>query len=74
MTVNSTEISRQGLLLYPAEKYIVIQVARDLFEGNESQAIRHMIREYAKRNLAVPEGGQVPLVDTRAPYQAQTKE
>ena len=60
--------------IYPTEQYIVTQVARDLFEGNESQTIRHMIRDYAKRNLAAepqpqPAGnGQAALVDPPAPY------
>ena len=61
--------------LYETEQYIVTQVARDMFEGNESQAIRHMIRDYAKRNLVgAPEGngGQATLVDVRAGYAVQS--
>ena len=62
--------------IYPTEQYIVTQVARDLFEGNESQTIRHMIRDYAKRHLTAeqepqPAGnGQAVLVDPPVPYRA----
>lgn len=41
----------KAITIYPAEQYIITVVANQLFEGNESQAVRHMIREYAKRNL-----------------------
>jgi hypothetical protein len=44
----NTETTK-GLRLYDTEQFIVTQVAREMFEGNESQAIRHMIREFGKR-------------------------
>ena len=62
--------------LYSPEQFITTAVARDLFEGNESQAIRHMIRDYGKRNLVAepqpqPAGnGQAALVDPPVPYRA----
>jgi len=39
------------LRLYDIEQYIVKTVARLQFEGNESQAIRHMIRTYGQERL-----------------------
>jgi len=62
--------------LYNTEIFIMTRVARELFEGNESQAIRHMIRDYAKRHLVAepqpqPAGnGQTALVDPPARYHA----
>ena len=64
----------KNVRLYETEQYITMAVARDLFEGNESQAIRHMIRDYGKRNLvaepqAQPAGnGQTALVDPPGRY------
>jgi hypothetical protein len=34
--------------IYPTEQYIITNVAKQKFEGNESQAIRFMIREYVR--------------------------
>lgn len=49
----ATTETTKALRLYENEQKIVTQVARDMFEGNESQAIRHMIRDYGKRNLVI---------------------
>ena len=68
--------SMKAVRLYDTELFITARVARELFEGNESQAIRHMIRDYAKRHLVAepqpqPAGnGQAALVDPPVPYRA----
>ena len=68
--------SMKAVRLYDTELFITARVAGELFEGNESQAIRHMIRDYGKRNLVAepqrqPAGnGQAALVDPPAPYRA----
>jgi len=49
----ATTETMKAIRLYDTEMAIVVRVARELFEGNESQAIRYMIREYGKR-LAQP--------------------
>jgi hypothetical protein len=58
------QVAVKTISIYPTEQLIVTAVARELFEGNESQAIRHMIREYAQRNL-VMEPDPSTLVDSR---------
>ncbi len=50
MATETTKVLR----VYEEERAIITQVARALFEGNESQAIRHMIRDYGKRLVAEP--------------------
>ena len=58
----------KNLRLYETEQFIVTAVARELFEGNESRAIRHMIRDYGKRNLLAESDAARALVDSPAEY------
>lgn len=58
-----TESVMKGLRLYDTEQYIVTSVAARMFEGNESQAIRFMIREYAKDHpIDEPDYDPLPLL------------
>jgi hypothetical protein len=46
---------RQSVSMYAAEYFIVSVVARDRFEGNESLALRHIVREYGDHHgIVVP--------------------
>lgn len=45
------EAKVKGISIYPNEQFIVTTVARLMFDGNESQAIRHMIRAFGNEHL-----------------------
>jgi hypothetical protein len=48
-TMGQTDnISIKTFGVYPNEQFIITAIARKYFEGNESQAIRFIIREYAR--------------------------
>ena len=44
-------VTTKAFTLYPTQEYIVRQVSNAFFEGNESQAVRHMINFFAKHNV-----------------------
>lgn len=62
------QVAVKTISIYPFEQTIITAVARELFEGNESQAIRHMIRDYGKRKLVAESDAARALVDSRAEY------
>lgn len=57
----------RGLRLYEIEEYIVTEVARRMFEGNESQAIRFMIREFPKHNPILDDGAPLGILQPAVP-------
>ena len=49
-------VTTKAFTLYPTQEYIVRQVSNAFFEGNESQAVRHMINFFAEHNVVGGEG------------------